>query len=368
MKNLLYITPRLDGSGGLPKMFSVKTKYLVEQLGYQITILTTNARSNSYFFDFSKATIRNQHIPGKGLFYFYNYLKIVKQQIKKQNPDIIVIVDNGLKGLLLPYFLKNKKNTLIFEQHGHRYYADFEENSSFLKKIKQKILNSFVDISIAKVDQLVVLTPESKLEWKTKKCIAIPNPVCFAPFYHNALTQKRAIAVGRQVYEKGFDLLLAIWKQVVADYPDWILDVYGEKDQELGLEKLAKELHLEKNVHFHAPVLSIFEKYKEASVFLMTSRHEGFGMALIEAMACGLPCIAFDCPTGPREIIENGKNGFLIPMFDQNEYAIKVKEILENKDLRLQKGNQALQSVERFKLDVVMQQWDDLYTSFKYKY
>ncbi len=360
MKKLLYITPRIDGAGGLPNVLSIKTNYLTNQWKYQITILTTNAQSTTYFYDFKKINIVNKKIKGKGIVYFYNFLQLVKRQIKLEKPDIIVVVDNGLKGLLLPYFIKTRQNKVVFEQHGYRYYKNIH-NASFWTVLSQKAVTFFTNISISKVDHLVVLTPKSLCEWNLKRSCAIPNPLRFSNVEKSTLTNKKIIAVGRQVSEKAFDELLIIWKSIQLIYPDWKLEIYGQIDKNLGLQKLAEELEIDHSVHFFSPVKNIDEKFKQASICLMTSKHEGFGMVLIEAMACGLPCVAFDCPTGPAEIIADGENGFLVPLGQNEAFKNRVIQLIKNKDLRIKLGRKASLSVERFELNRVMQKWHQLY-------
>ena len=361
MKKILYITHRIDGSGGVPKVYSIKTKYLVEKLGYNITVLTTNAQSSTLFFNFDSIKIVNKKIKGKLLFYFLNYLQIVKNQIEIEKPDIIVITDNGYKGLLLPYFIKNKKNKIVFEQHGYRFYEKATKKLSLFERIKIKVVNLLIDKSMSKVDKLVVLTDESKSEWKTDNVVTIPNPLWLKPYLENKLENKRAIAAGRIVYEKGFDLLLKIWKKVIDKHPEWTLDIYGKKESDIDLENLCKELNLTKNVTINDPVKNIEEKYKNASLFLMSSRHEGFGMVLLEAMACGVPCVAFDCPTGPREIITNNRNGYIIPMFNLDEYSSKVNYLIENKEVRFKMGQNAVECIDKFELSKIMHKWNTLF-------
>lgn len=365
MKKLLYITPRLDGSGGLPKVFSIKTNYLVENYGYEIAVLTTNDRSTGLFFDFEKIKIINKKIKGKQLFYFINYVKIVKNTIQKQKPDIVIIVDNGHKGFFLSNFIQNLAPKIVFEQHGYRYHKKAIKKLGVFQRVKYSIVNYLIDMSVSKVDKFVVLTEESKSEWKTDKIVTIPNPIWFKPYLENKLQNKKAIAVGRIVYEKGFDILLKIWRKVIDKYPDWTLDIYGKNESDIDLKKLCKELNLTKNVTINAPVKNIDEKFKNASLFLMSSRHEGFGLVLVEAMACGLPCIAFDCPTGPREIISDAQNGYLVPMFDFDEYTTKTIKLIENIELRQQMGKNALESIRRFELEKIMEKWNSFFMSFK---
>ena len=131
------------------------------------------------------------------------------------------------------------------------------------------------------------------------------------------------------------------------------------KDLPLKLKRMQK-LQIEKNSTFCDPVKNINEKYLEASIYLMTSRFEGFGMVLIESMASGLPCIAYDCPCGPRTIIENDSNGFLIENGNENQFIQALEKIIIDENLRFQMGKKAKISVDKYKIDAVMQKWDSL--------
>jgi glycosyltransferase involved in cell wall biosynthesis len=361
MKKLLYITPRIDGSGGLQHVFSIKTNYLQKHYGYDVTIVTTNAKSAQNFFDFSKIKQINKKLGGWGPFYLTNYVRLVKSEIKIKKPDVLIIVDNGLKGLLLPYFLRKCKVKMVFEQHGFRFYEDVEQKLHLFQRLKNAVLNRIINYSISFVDEMVVLTQASTNEWKVKNIQIIPNPLWIENPKSNTLEAKVAITVGRQEFVKGYDLLLPIWKRVIQKYPDWKLHIYSDYNPALKLNELAQELNLQNNVVFHEPTLEIEKVYATASIYLMTSRHEGFGMVLLEAMACELPCVAFDCPTGPAELIQNNFNGYLIQPFDLNTYAEKVIHLIADSELRRKLGENGQHSSQKYQLSAVMEKWHQLF-------
>jgi len=363
MKKLLYVTHRVDGIGGLQRVFSIKTNYLHENYNYDVVIVTTNAKTPQPFFDFSKHKLLNEHLKGWGPFYLSNYIKKVNSTIRNEKPDVVIITDNGLKGFLLPFFLRNSGVKIVFEQHGFRFYEAIEKKLSFFEKLKISVKNKVIDYTTSFVDEFVVLTQASKLEWQVKSCQVIPNPLWIENVPENSLKNKNVIFVGRQEFVKGIDLLLPIWKKVIQKHSDWKLHIYSDHNPELKLNNLVQQLNLEQNIAFHGPTLSIEKAYSNASIYLMTSRHEGFGMVLIEAMACGLPCIAFDCPTGPAELITNNSNGYLVKPFDLDVYTEKVITLIENHELRLKLGNNAQKSVEKYKLATVMEQWHQLFSS-----
>lgn len=154
-----------------------------------------------------------------------------------------------------------------------------------------------------------------------------------------------------------------VWQKVIEKHPDWILDVYGKSDDNKSYHRLAKELKITNNINFFEPIKNIQDRYQEASMFLMTSRFEGFPMVLIEAMASGLPCVAFDCPVGPRALISNNENGFLIPEDQIDEFASKVNLLIENNNLAKTMGQKGMQSVKKYNTESIMKQWVDLFQS-----
>ena len=144
-------------------------------------------------------------------------------------------------------------------------------------------------------------------------------------------------------------------------HPDWSLEIYGESNKNQDLQKLANSLNIGTNVTFFEPVKNINDKFLETSIMVLTSRTEGFGMVIIEAMATGLPVIAYDCPVGPRSIITNNENGFLIEDGNVNLFVEKLNLLIENENLRIEMGNKAKENSNRYNLDTIMLQWKNLF-------
>jgi glycosyltransferase involved in cell wall biosynthesis len=143
--------------------------------------------------------------------------------------------------------------------------------------------------------------------------------------------------------------------------PYWQLEIYGKSSAEFDLNAQIKALDLGATVKLYKPTRSIQEKYLDASIYALPSRSEGFGMVLIEAMACGLPCVAFDCPSGPADIIRDNEDGFLIENAAISAFAKKLELLMKNETLRLQMGAKAYQNVLRYQPDTVVKQWDELF-------
>jgi glycosyltransferase involved in cell wall biosynthesis len=356
---LLYITNQISGSGGLERVLAIKTRILIENYGYEIHLITLNQGSQTYFFNFS-GLIKTHDIIVNGSFinYIKTYIFGIKKVVKDLNPDLILVCDDGLKGFFLPLILDNCC-PIIYERHVSKQVM-FNEKDSYFQILKSNITFLLMNLLAKSFNKFVVLTNNNTHEWKTKNIEVIPNPLTFYPEFASSLENKTVIAVGKQSYQKGYDRLLKSWQIINKKNPDWILKIYGKLDESQGLDNLAKKLNIQDSVYFFDAEKNIQEKLLEASIFVLTSRFEGFGMVLIEAMACGLPIVSFDCPCGPKDIIKNNIDGFLVPNDDINLFANQVNLLIENKELRQKFSKNARENVKRFSTDIVLEKWNDL--------
>jgi glycosyltransferase involved in cell wall biosynthesis len=321
-------------------------------------VTQNNGNSNPFYSLEDEIKLFDIDLSGNRLQFFIKYIKEIKNIIASENPDTIVIVDSIYKAYIVSLLAKNKR--IIYECHNSIYVQQSPKKFPIIFNWIPKINLWFNRFGASKFNEFIVETPESIEEWKVKNSIVIPNPLWFSTDKVADLSQKKVIAVGRHAYEKGFDRLLEIWKKVVVNHPDWNLTIYGKSNPDFDIVALAKKLNIDKNITFCEPVKNINEKYLEASIYLMTSRFEGFGMVLIEAMASGLPCIAYDCPCGPRSIIENNQNGFLIEDGNENQFIQKLEYLIENENLRIDMGNKAKISVNKYQIEAIMDQWNSV--------
>lgn len=357
---ILYITNGINGPGGLERVLSIKASYLAEYYKYEVFILSLNGNGNNPFYTFSdKIKFLNIVVSGNPLKYIFNYIKGVRRTVEYIKPDIVLVCDDGLKGFFIPKILK-EKIPIIYERH-----ASISLNAK--NSIKGKLIILLMKSQVKNFSKFVVLTKSNIKEWKGNNIIAIPNPLSFNCQSDNPLDQKKVIAVGSHSYNKGFDLLLKSWKEINKNHPDWKLTIYGKSDTKKQFIKLARQLEIENTVFFYEPVLDIKQKYLESSIMVLPSRSEGFGMVLIEAMACGVPCVSFDCPSGPRDIISNNIDGFLVPAENIELMIDKILILIKDQQLRLNFGFKARENVKRFDIEVIMKQWDNLYKSLYIK-
>ena len=196
---------------------------------------------------------------------------------------------------------------------------------------------------------------------KTCRCVYIPNSIDDYPETPSDLTHHHLISVGRLSKEKGFFDLIQIFEKIVLSHPDWKLDIIGDGREREHLKSYVKEHHLEDSIIFHGfqGKAYINQKLLSSSIYLMTSYTESFGIVLIEAMSYGLPTIAFDSAEGAREIIEDGKNGFLISDRDHEKYIQKVEQLMDSQTLRLKLGTNGRKNVKKFTKEEVGKIWFD---------
>ncbi|WP_426094922.1 glycosyltransferase family 4 protein [Flavobacterium sp. DSR2-3-3] len=359
---LLYIVPNINNEGGVARVLSVKTNYLIEKFGYEVHILTQNEGFSPLFYSFNSTIFYHDLLLNGSFFQFINsFSKGLKSKIKIIQPDVIIVCDNGLKAYLVPFIL-NTNTPIIFECHSSKYIEEKEPTKYFVST-KIKIL--FKGLAAKRFTKFVALSKESLEEWNVKNGVVIPNPLWFETTTFSDLKSKKVIAVGRHSYEKGLDRMLQIWQKVIQKHSDWTLEIYGKSTENNNLRLLAEDLNILNNVFFYEPVQNINEKYLDASFYLMTSRFEGFGMVLIEAMASGLPCIAYDCPCGPRAIISQNEDGFLIENGNESDYIKAIETLIKNAALRREMGKNAKLASEKYNIDAIMETWNQLVIGIK---
>lgn len=361
---LLYITNGINGAGGLERVLSIKASYLADILHYDVSVLVLNNGADAPFYSFS-SKIQYYHISvsGNPLQYFQKYRLGINAVVNQINPNVISVCDDGLKAFFLPLLLK-KKRPIIYERHVSK-QIELYESQSYVKSLIVKGKFKIMHLLAKKFDKFIVLTKDNLNEWDLPNIEVISNPLTFYPKASSSLTTKKVIAVGKHGYQKGYDLLMQSWLIVQKEHPDWELLIYGKLDADKIVVKLADSLGISNSVHFHAPEKNILDKFLDSSIFVFPSRFEGFGMVLIEAMACGLPSVSYDCPCGPKDIIDDGGDGFLVANGAIEVFAQKINDLIENETLRNRLGKTAKENVKRYLPEHIMPQWDVLFKSLQ---
>ena len=372
---IVYCTPALYSAGGTERVVSVKANYFADVLGYDVTIIVTEGKNGNSFFPLSDKVkvinlglnfeeLWNIAFVKKVLLYLKKqrkYKKLLTNELLRIRPDITIttlrreinfineIPDGSIK---------------IGEQHLSRTnyrkidarFSKFYE-ISFFRWWKDRVV-----VSLTKLDRFVVLTSDAASEWpEIPNITMIPDPLPIKVSNCSPLSAKRVITIGRYSYEKGYDLLLRVWSMVEKKCSDWQLDVFAMGDPTPYI-KIMDELSIDKKrCHLNSSVVDVENEFVNSSILVLPSRTEGFGLVLVEAMACGLPVISFDCENGPRSIITDGEDGFLIPPLDVESFADCLIQLMNDGKLRKVIGENGQRKSQLYHIDSIGRQWKQLF-------
>ena len=217
------------------------------------------------------------------------------------------------------------------------------------------------------LDAITVLTDTDRRAYeealgRARRVVCIPNGVPAAERSPSDVSNPIVIAAGRLTRQKGFDLLVSAYAQVVREQPEWTLKICGRGPLRHDLLARAEECDVADRLVLPRHVRDMDSEMQQASIFVLSSRWEGFPMVLIEAMSNGLPIVAFDCPTGPAELVEHGVTGLLVPAGDVDALAAAMLELIRDDDKRRRFGAAALERAANYTLDSVAKRWDALLT------
>lgn len=362
---ILYLTDQIYLHGGIEKVLSQKANYLADVSGDEVYVVTYNQQNNKPVYTFSnQIKFFDLNINYEILLsYFHpkNLKKVPKHRaalqniLKKINPDVVVSCHYGPDFYFLPFL--EKQIPKIKEFHSSRFY--YWQNSGGLKDKILKKLSSKIE---KKYNNLVVLN-DSEIEFYANKNIAvIPNPAEITEEKAN-YTSKKIIAAGRISPVKNFEELITVFSRLAQDFPDWELHFYGEDylGTEEKLNTLIKKQGLDNQIKFKKSVKDLKKTMSDYSIYAMTSHTECFPMVLLEALSIGLPVISYDAPTGPRYIINNNEDSFLIPNKNLDIFTEKLKILMQDENLRKKMGAKASGNIHRFALDSILQRWKNMF-------
>ena len=376
---IVFVTPAIYSPGGVERVVAVKANYFAEQLGYDVTIIVTEGRGRDCFFPLSdRVEVINYELYfeelwrlpfWKKVFVYlciqYEYKRRLKADLIRIRPDFVITT---LRREINFINKINDGSVKIGELHVNRAnYRNFDEqDSNRVKRIFARLWMNNLLVHLKRLDKMVVLTDNALGDWpELCNVVKIPDALPFQIDGKSDLSVKRIVSIGRYAYDKGNDLLLQAWAIIEKEMPDWTLDIYGNGNIEpyqIQMAELGIDPH---RCHLYGPISDVKKEYLSSSIFVLPSRFEGFGLVLIEAMACGVPVVAFDCENGPRSIIADGDCGYLIPPFDIDALAKKIMLLMSNASLRKEIGNNAQNAASLYEIDKIGQQWKQLFDELK---
>lgn len=376
---LLYFIPALYNHGGMERVLTQKINYLAEYLGYEIDVITTEQKHQPCAFSLS-GKVRlfhldlnfNDHYDQSLIFKMINHyakLRRYKKEIYKiletEKPDIVI----SLGGKEIDFLYKLKTNAgkvceMHFSMNVRKQFLDSRKHGFVWKLIGTLRTNQLKKVTKT-LDKLIVLTNQDKIQWESthKNVLHIVNPNPFVTQSEKRTDSKTVISVGRLDAQKGYDLLIDAWKLVVEKHPDWKLNIFGTGELEHELRNKIRIFDMEDKIELKGLSKEIEKEYMASSFFVMSSLYEGLPMVLLEAMSCGLPVVSFDCEWGPREVIQNERNGFLVPAKDYIKLADQINILIENRQLRNEMSNEAVRTSKKYDIAKVMRQWDEMFKS-----
>lgn len=379
-----FITPPISECGGVQRVLSVLVNHLAAE--YEILIISLNDhRKNPYYetdaririiyydqYYHSKWRLVRRGIraaakkyrmvlpAGVGAFAYYpRYMTRKIEKILQEEQCDCIIASTVHCAVLLGMIAGKLKATRLIGWHHNSFYIYFQTPGQ-----GYYIQSKLAEKALKRLDRLVTLTRHDAQEYKKYMGIDaqyIYNPLSIVCKEKSDVSKPTLLFVSRlKVRQKGIDLLLSIAEILFHQkgYNGWKLKIIGGGEEQ-EVRELISRYDLEEQIELLGEKEDVETYYKEASIFLSTSRWEGFGMVVTEAMECGLPVVSFKTD-GPSEIIIDGENGFLIDNYDLKQYADAVEKLMCDRDLRLKMSENAVERAKEFSPEEIVEQWKSL--------
>lgn len=347
-------------AGGAERVISIMANYWAAQ-GAEVTLITLADSSKAPFYELNPAvqytTLGVAEVSPTVIHAISNNMKrllALRHAIKQSHPQVVISFITPMNILVCLATLGLKVLVVVSERT-----EPTMEHPGRMWDILRRITYPFTDHVVLVSDYARNFFPKSV----RKNAVTIPNPVILPDktSLGDAVLPKQAIvAMGRFEPQKGFDLLLEAFAKIKDKHPEWSLTILGDGKLRPTLEALRSGLGLNSKVHMPGIVNKPYGYLRQADLFVMSSRYEGFPNALCEAMASGMAVISFDCKTGPGEIINDGVDGILVPPEDVDALADAMSRVMGDETKRKQLKAAAPKIIERFGLEKVMGMWNDV--------
>ncbi len=361
---ILYLMDQMYLHGGAERILCQKINYLINHSGQEVHLITSEQQDRKPVYDLDSALLWNDlginYQRDKSFFHPQNLFRTAKhflrlrKVLKEINPDVIISVSISPEQYFLPFIHTNIPK--IKEFHSSRFR--FSPSGSKAK----------LERSLSRYDALVVLNEDERAFYNNKNIIVIPNFTDFETSeFDSVYKEEIVIAAGRIAPVKQFDELIRIWKPLAGKFPSWKLHIFGDGSPRIidDLNALVQKLGLDKNVEIHASVSDLASQFAKASIYAMTSETECFPMVLLEAQSKGLAIVSYDCPTGPRHIVRNDRNGFLIENNNKQQFEEKLSLLMKDGQLRQEFAQNAIADAHHFTKEKVMAMWEKLFIELK---
>ena len=363
MHKILFLNACINQIGGIERVTLDIAGHLADE-GFEISILSFAKNPNAQESFSIHPKIHTEYILNKWKHICFApfYAARFRKAVKKINPDIIIYVDTMLFIFIDPFLKGICRNAQKIA---------WEHFSWILSTGKKKIRPISRKMAVRKADAVVLLTEEDKqyLEnhttKKRAKLLVIPNVIRTDLIGKRDLKPvlnrpKQILFIGRLARQKQVPELIDIWNRIEKQHPDWKLIIVGDGVERVPVEEKIQNYGL-KNVQLEGKQKEVSSYLSDSQILVFTSRFEGFGLVLIEGLQFGLTEISFDCPCGPKEIIENGRNGYIIDNFDKNAFAQRLSELMGNDNLRKQFSERSQELSKNYLPEKIIPQWIKLF-------
>ena len=366
--------------GGAERVITDKANYLAKA-GHQLMLVSYEQGTHPLPYELHPSvqyrdldcrffTLSKYSVP-MHLYHFYRLKRKFRQNFRNVtrefNPDVVVLASDWqtLMGAVIDSV---SPIPVIAEFHNTYDYIMRKVGVSegWLKSTLTKFYYKQTIKNLGMCAQLVVLTEGDAQSWRQhfRNVMVIPNPVTFYPDVIDDVSKDpgRIIFVGRFNREKRIDRLITAFSMIADKHPVWHVDIFGDGNEKPNLLKQIKDLKLDNRIIIHGPTKAIYDEYKRSEILVLCSEHEAWSLVVVEAMACGVPCVSMDCPNGPREIINEGETGLLAKEGDVEDFSVKIEWLMTHEKERNEMSIKAREYASSLRLDVVMKKWTALYT------
>lgn len=351
---IAFFINALYNSGGTERVSTVIANELAKDVSNQVFMISR--LKSDPFFDLSP-NVKYLYLSSKMESHYLNYFKYVIKIagiIKKYKIDKWIDVCSAMSLMSIP-----AKMLVKFDIYTWEHFNLTVEWNPITNKLARYLSCRFAR-------KVIVLTNTDKQLFEEKynasNVVCIPNPITTAicnPV--DVVNNRTVISIGRFTSQKGFDMLLKIWDKTESRNKGWKLLIVGDGEERASLEKQIEKANIKDSVELAFPTKNIEEIYQKAALFVMSSRFEGLPLVLLEAIAQGLPIISFDCETGPRDVIENERNGYLINCFDLNLFANRIDLLCRDTKKREMFSKNSIRKSVIFDINEILKMWNSIF-------
>ncbi len=374
---LMYVTPLLSTRGGIERTLIDKANYLAEKrhevlivtyehegpIAYKLYPSVKHIDLDCHFFNIYRYPLYQR------IWMVLKHKRLFRHKMKcvidEFYPNTIVVTIPNTENYLCDIISVSGNKPVIIESHLAQGYSVIKRGAT--ERLMYHLFNPLK--AIKKADLLISLTDGDATNWHRKgvKIIkVIPNPLTLyvEPLSPLKKVEGRIICVGRLTNQKRFDRMIEAFSLIADKYPTWFVDLYGEGEEYNSLMALITHCGLNNRIHIFPTIDSIYLEYQRSQFLVLSSDFEGFGLVIVEAMACGIPVVATDCPYGPSDVIKDGETGLLCKM-EVSSLAEKMEWMMSHDDERQFMGEKAHEVAGQYRKEFVIPQWEQTYVICK---